>query len=134
KVEIENLVNLHKSLSARTKLDKMKFREFLYSHFNLTDDLIMDRIFKAFDKNNEGYVAVDSWLRGLSIFIRGSTDEHISFCFDLYDLNNDGYISKDEVYTLLKKSVVRQISDEDPEDATKELVDLVIKKLVGWLV
>ena len=51
-------------------------------------------------------------------------------CFDVYDINGDGFISKEEISQLLKKAIIRNRSDDDPDETFKELVELAIKKLV----
>lgn len=48
----------------------------------------------------------------------------------MYDFNSDGYISRDEMFGLLKKAVVKQSVDEDPDEGIKDLVELALKKLV----
>lgn len=50
--------------------------------------------------------------------------------FEVYDINGDGYISRDEMYQMLKFAVIKKSMDEDPEEGTKDLVEIVIKKLV----
>lgn len=56
----------------------------------------------------------------------------ILVCFTVYDMNGDGYISKEEMFHLLKKCLQNSkiASDEDPDEAIRELVDLVMKKMV----
>lgn len=49
----------------------------------------------------------------------------------MYDFNGDGYISRDEMFALLKKSMVKTTSDEDPDEGIKDLVELALKKLVN---
>lgn len=68
----------------------------------MIEDSLMDRIFCAWDKNNEGILKADTWIGGLSVFLRGTFEEKIQYCFRVYDLNSDGYISKDEMIQLLK--------------------------------
>jgi Ca2+-binding EF-hand superfamily protein len=94
----------------------------------MTDDLIMDRIFKAFDKDVDGFINMEDWVRGMSIFIRGTMEERQKFCFEVYDFNADGYLTRDEIFTFLKKSV-KQSSDEDPDEGIKDLVELALKKM-----
>lgn len=75
----------------------------MHNTFDLViEDSLMDRIFCAWDKNNESVLKVDMWIGGLSIFLRGTFEEKIQYCFRVYDLNSDGYISKDEMIQLLK--------------------------------
>lgn len=67
-----------------------------------TEDVIMDKIFNAFDKRSDGIIHQDEWILGLSVFLKGTLEERISFCFFIYDLNSDGAITKDEILSLLR--------------------------------
>ena len=51
-------------------------------------------------------------------------------CFVVYDLNGDGFISREEMFQLLKNSLVKQPTEEDPDEGVKELVELSLKKMV----
>ncbi|KAL0961897.1 hypothetical protein UPYG_G00333100 [Umbra pygmaea] len=110
-------------------LDRGTFRNILHKTFGMTDDMIMDRVFRAFDKDNDSYVGVKEWIEGLSIFLRGTLDEKIKYCFDVYDLNGDGYISREEMFHLLKSCLIRQPTEEDPDEGIKDLVELTLKKM-----
>ena len=50
-------------------------------------------------------------------------------CFDIYDLNNDGYIVREEMFLLLKQTMVKSVAEEDRDEGIKDLVDLVLKKM-----
>ena len=52
-------------------MDRNTFREFLHDAFNMTDDILMDRIFKYFDTLNNGLITREEWILGLNIFLRG---------------------------------------------------------------
>jgi hypothetical protein len=52
-------------------------------------------------------------------------------CFSIYDLNDDGYISREEMFQMLKSTMVRQPSEEDPDEGIKDLVETMIKRLVS---
>lgn len=47
-------------------------------------------------------------------------------------MNNDSYILKEEMYQFLKSALVRHVSDEDPDEGIRELVDICLKKLVRF--
>ena len=53
-------------------------------------------------------------------------------CFSIYDLNDDGYISREEMFQMLKTTMVRQPSEEDPDEGIKDLVETMIKRMV-WI-
>ena len=37
----------------------------------MTDDILLDRIFKYFDSDNDGYIGREEWIMGLSVFLKG---------------------------------------------------------------
>ncbi|XP_014675023.1 PREDICTED: EF-hand calcium-binding domain-containing protein 1-like isoform X2 [Priapulus caudatus] len=95
----------------------------------MTDDILMDRVFKAFDKDNDSFVSMEEWVTGLSVFLKGTLEEQMAYCFVVYDLNGDGYISREEIFHMLKNSLIRQPTEEDPDEGIKDLVELALKKM-----
>ncbi|XP_078198889.1 calaxin-like [Callithrix jacchus] len=90
-------------------------------------------LFFAFDKDNDNYINIKEWVKGLSVFLRGTFEEKLKFCFEVY-LNGDGYISQEQMFDMLKNSLHQQSSEEDTDEAIKELVDLTLKKMILTLV
>lgn len=89
----------------------------------------MERIFCAWEKGFEGLpVRLDGWILGLSVFLRGSQEEKMGYCFRVYDLNTDGFITKDEMFALLRNCLIKQPQDEDPDEGVKDLVEITLKK------
>lgn len=62
-------------------MDRLKFRDVLHNSFNMTDDILMDRVFRAFDRDNDSYLSMSEWVEGLSIFLRGNQEEKIKCNF-----------------------------------------------------
>ncbi|XP_006002685.1 calaxin isoform X1 [Latimeria chalumnae] len=110
-------------------IDRNKFRNILHNTFGMTDDMIMDRVFRAFDKDNDSYVSIREWIEGLAIFLRGTLEEKMKYCFDVYDLNGDGYVSREEMFHMLKHCLVKQPAEEDPDEGIKDLVEITLKKM-----
>lgn len=52
-----------------------------------------------------------------------------SDCFEVYDLNADGYISREEMFQILKNSLTKQPTEEDPDEGVKDLVEMTLKKM-----
>ena len=70
------------------KMDRSRFREFLHNAFDMTDDILLDRIFKYFDSDNDGYIGREEWIMGLSVFLKGR--EQFTVCYYLlHDIGND---------------------------------------------
>ncbi|XP_046846251.1 EF-hand calcium-binding domain-containing protein 1-like isoform X2 [Xenia sp. Carnegie-2017] len=120
KTEVENLLMIFRErANQKEKLDRTKFRDILHNTFGMTDDFLMDGVFRAFDKDNDSNINMEEWILGLSVFLRD--------CFEVYDLNSDGYISREEIFQMLKSSLIKQPTEEDPDEGVKELVEIVLK-------
>ncbi|XP_076349557.1 calaxin-like isoform X2 [Tachypleus tridentatus] len=128
KQEIEALMINFKKMTT-SKLERTTFREVLYNTFEMTDDILMDRIFRTFDADSDGIIDFEEWVTGLSIILRGTLDEKTDFCFKVYDLTGDRNITREEMFHLLKNTMVRQLAEEDPDEGIKDLVDLTLKKM-----
>ncbi len=72
---MEKLLYKYRCLSPEGRIDRVKFRDLLHNHFSMSDDYFMDRVFRAFDKDSDGYVCMSEWVAGLSVFMRGSLEE-----------------------------------------------------------
>ncbi|XP_024432968.2 calaxin-like [Desmodus rotundus] len=137
KSEVECLIILFQRLVGRanvrldnTGLDRNAFRTILYSLFGMTDEKLMNRVFFAFDKDNDNCININEWVAGLSVFLRGTFEEKLKFCFEVYYLNgDDGYISREEIFDLLRNSLHQLSSKEETDEGVKELVDITLKKM-----
>ncbi|XP_037363789.1 calaxin-like isoform X2 [Talpa occidentalis] len=136
KNEIECLIRLFHSLVKATDkrldnvgLDCNAFRGILYNVFGMTDDMLMNRVFFAFDKDKDNCINVKEWIKGLSVFLRGTFEEKLKFCFEVYYLNGDGYISREKIFDMLKNSLHQQSSEEEGDEGIKDLVDIALRKM-----
>ncbi|XP_040116219.1 EF-hand calcium-binding domain-containing protein 1-like isoform X2 [Oryx dammah] len=86
-------------------------------------------LFFAFDKDNDNYINVKEWVKGLSVFLRGTFEEKLKFCFEVYYFNGDGYISRERIYDMLKNSLHQQSPGEETDEGIRELVDIALKKM-----
>ncbi|KAJ3608664.1 hypothetical protein NHX12_023195 [Muraenolepis orangiensis] len=120
RAEVERLIRLFYGLLGDQRaqgLDRGAFRSTLHNRFGMTDDMLMDggtALFRAFDKDNDGFVSVKEWAED---------------CFDVYDLNGDGFVSREEMFHMLKNSLIRQLTEEDPDEGIKDLVEITVKKM-----
>ncbi|NXH86402.1 EFCB1 protein, partial [Edolisoma coerulescens] len=136
KSQVECLVSLFDTLVAKASSDfagvgfnRVVFRDTLHSAFGMTDDVVLDRVFSVFDGDNDGCITVAEWVEGLGVLLRGTLDEKIKYCFQVYDLNGDGYISREEMFQMLKNSLLIQSADEEPDEGIKDLVEIALKKM-----
>ncbi|NWI02585.1 EFCB1 protein, partial [Tichodroma muraria] len=138
KSEVECLVKLFDTLVARASshfagagFDRTVFRDTLHSAFGMTDDVVLDRVFSTFDRQNNGCITVVEWVQGLGVLLRGTLEEKMKYCFAVYDLNGDGYISREEMFQMLKNSLLIQPADEEPDEGIKDLVEIALKKMAS---
>ncbi|XP_065838118.1 calaxin-like [Oscarella lobularis] len=130
--EVECLLHHYRFLLPhQERMDRTTFRDVLNREFKMTEDILMDRIFRAFDKDNDSHISMEEWILGLSVFLKGEQDEKIKFAFTVYDLNGDNYISKEEVFHLLKHCLVKSSTEEDRDESIRELMELAMKKMDG---
>ncbi|KAK7494736.1 hypothetical protein BaRGS_00014134 [Batillaria attramentaria] len=129
--EITALLKLFAEFSGGNKqrLERTQFRDELCDRFQITDDFLMDRIFRAFDKGSKGYLRAEDFVCGMSTLIVGELEDKMKYTFQVYDLNSDGFISREEMFHLLKATLVKQSTEEDPDEGVKELVETALKKL-----
>ena len=62
---------LKESRYTTLKLDRKKFYEFLGDTFGMTDKIIMDRLYKYFNKIATDNIDVEEWVTGFSVFLKG---------------------------------------------------------------
>ncbi|NWR30285.1 EFCB1 protein, partial [Tachuris rubrigastra] len=136
--EVECLIKLFDVLVARScsqfsasGFNRTVFRDTLFAAFGMTDDVVLDRVFSTFDRDNNGCITVVEWVEGLAVLLRGTLEEKIKYCFAVYDLNGDGYISREEMFQMLKDTLIKQPADEDPDEAIKDLVEIALKKMAS---
>ncbi len=137
--EIQKLYDQFRGISSSRDddgvIDKMEFQTAL----GLKDSLFVDRMFSLFDGDTDGNIDFREFITGLSVFCeKGTIDEKLKFSFRIYvcsclflrssfftlckDFDNDGFISKDELYKLLRASLVEN-SLGIPEEQLQSLVD-----------
>ncbi len=68
--------------------------------------VFMDRIFKMFDQDSNGFVDFEEYVFAASLLSsRVQLEDKLKFLFKIYDVNDDNVISQDEVNTLLASCV-----------------------------
>jgi len=85
------------------------------------DDAFLERLYAAFDADNNNAIDFRELVDGLSVFMKGTPDEKLALSFKLYDVDHDGYITQPEL-----ERVMTQLSLVfDDEDRSLEIRELV---------
>jgi Ca2+-binding EF-hand superfamily protein len=111
----------------KQELPSKYFRNVLHKAFGMADDALIDRIFSALDKIT-GNVSLKNWINAMSLFLRGSLKLQMKYCFRVYDITGKGEIRREQMVNLMRKFVYKH-QDEDTDEAIKDLVDIIIKKM-----
>lgn len=111
----------------KKELPSKSFDMVLHKAFGMADDALVQRIFSALDQITST-VSLKKWIGAMSIFLRGTFEEQIQYCFKVYDMSEKGFIRRDQMIHLMRKFVYKH-HEEDVEEAVKDLVDIIIKKV-----
>eukprot|EP00053_Salpingoeca_punica_P000652 m.29700 g.29700 ORF g.29700 m.29700 type:complete len:411 (-) comp10467_c0_seq1:223-1455(-) len=118
KVELEALFEQYQALSTATQpgggIDKDTFHRCL-GPLGREPNLITDRIFKFFDRDDDNIINFHDLASGLSVLCKGRQETKIMYAFKGYDVSNSGFITRDELrrmfkaYFLLSTELVRDV-------------------------
>ncbi|CAL8118364.1 unnamed protein product [Orchesella dallaii] len=131
KEQVKALMAIYKAFKGSSQMDRLRFREMVASLFGTTDNIMLDRIFQAFDADNQGTVSESEWIIGLSIQLKGNLDEQIAYTYDVYDINGDRSLGRDEIQSCLRGCIVHLpgiLELEEVDEATNEIVELAMRK------
>ncbi|KAI8606131.1 hypothetical protein EDD21DRAFT_361733 [Dissophora ornata] len=108
---------------------KETFRRILHS--SPLDDVFLTRLYSAFDTNpNSKGVNFKEFIEGLSVFMKGTSDEKLELSFKLYDIDHVGYITRpglEKAMTQLHSVVAGSSQDETHQ--IQELVKRIFDDL-----
>lgn len=131
-IELESILLIYFKLQrdgdGANYISRVQFSSIFHICFDMPEDVLMDRIFVALDKGITPYVTLETWALTMSLFLRGTLDEKIIYCFTVYDLLGEGLIKRDNMIFLMRKTVVKH-QQVDVEEAVIDLVDIIIKKM-----
>uniref|UniRef100_A0A182X9V5 EF-hand domain-containing protein n=1 Tax=Anopheles quadriannulatus TaxID=34691 RepID=A0A182X9V5_ANOQN len=94
--------------------------------FGITDMAVIRRIYAALDGGNSAHVSMETWARMVSLYVRGTLEEKIQYCYRVYDIQREGMIRRDFLMVLMR-GCVRQ--EEGVDEAVKDLVDILMTRL-----
>lgn len=107
---------------------RSQFSDVLYKCFNMPDDFLVDQIQMALDKGASANVTLKTWMKAMYIFLNGTLDEKIEYCFAVYDAVGRGILERSQIIKLLKNCFTKK-DDEEGDEGLNEFADVVIKKM-----
>ncbi|XP_055498532.1 Kv channel-interacting protein 1-like isoform X1 [Leucoraja erinacea] len=106
----------------------------IYSQFFPHGDASMyaHYLFNTFDSTHNGAIKFEDFVMALSVLLRGTAHEKLTWTFNLYDINKDGFINKEEmtdivraIYSMMGKCTYPVLKD----DAPRHHVDTFFQKM-----
>lgn len=99
--EIESLMLLFHKFSSGTELmTKGEFVDIMSKTLNMSDDFMSEKIIMEILKSSKlkRYITIDIWVKVLSLYLRGTMEEKMEYCFGIYDITKKGFIKKEILY------------------------------------
>ena len=62
--------------------------------------LIADKLFNAFDKDNDSFLSLKEFIEGMNTLYYGTFKETAKIIFNMYDFDKDGYVNKEDIKIL----------------------------------
>ncbi|CAG9781982.1 unnamed protein product [Diatraea saccharalis] len=115
--------------AASDLISRAHFRDVLHTGLGMTDAYMMERVMVALDRGTSPFVTMATFAKALSLYLRGDLEERITYAFTCYDLLGEGSLRRETMYQLMKKSLAKASRDDDVEEAVKELVDIMLKRM-----
>ncbi|XP_035899530.1 EF-hand calcium-binding domain-containing protein 1-like [Anopheles stephensi] len=112
--------------SAGGQISRQQLTTVFDTAFGIADTAVIRRIYAALDGGNSSHVSMETWARMVSLYVRGTLEEKIQYCYRVYDIQREGMIRRDFLMVLLR-GCVRQ--EEGVEEAVKDLVDMLMTRL-----
>ncbi|CAO3672433.1 unnamed protein product [Umbelopsis vinacea] len=85
------------------------------------DDVFLNRLYAAFDVDNNKQIDFREFVDGLSVFMKGTPEEKLELSFKLYDMDHDGYLTQAELERVMTQLSLT-FSNEDQTNEIRELI------------
>jgi serine/threonine-protein phosphatase 2B regulatory subunit len=131
--EVFRLLERYQEISASVTddgvIDGDEFRRAL----NLQESILVERLFSAFDTDNDGEMTFPEFVKGLShLSPLASLEEKLQLSFGVFDVDGNGVVDKEELYSMLKASLVEGTLGVDlSETQMRDLVDATFRQVCG---
>ncbi|XP_013408056.1 uncharacterized protein LOC106172026 [Lingula anatina] len=100
--ELESLYDQYKSLCTTERGITRDVFDQCLGPLASTKNLVMDRMFKFYDRNDDKYIDFHEMVTGMSILVKGTKMDKLPYAFEGYDLENKGSISKENLRRMFK--------------------------------
>lgn len=128
RIEVEGLLRIFDKIVEKYKspINRLVFKDILFNFFDFTNDVMMERIFRAITRSaSNSVLSYDDWIYALNIFLRGSFMQMTNFVFTVYDEQNRGFLTKEDVQFFLRDVLIAKLPEDDADELKSDMVDMV---------
>ena len=95
------LAQIWRDLAKRSNEKKKGINKITFAKYYELPGLINERLFKVFDRDNNGYLDGKEFINGMIILFTESFNTLTKFIFTFYDFDQDGLITREDVRVVL---------------------------------
>ena len=95
------LAQIWRDLAKRSNEKKKGINKITFAKYYELPGLINERLFKVFDRDNNGYLDGKEFINGMIILFTESLNTLTKFIFTFYDFDQDGLITREDVRVVL---------------------------------
>ena len=128
---VRNVIAYVKRLPAQGSelIDQNIFDAQMKRHFNLSNDLLLERMFKVCRlEERDPRVFIEEYIELICIFLTSVRDLKIQFVFRVYNTLGDGFLTRNdlEFFIIPMFLKVREMNDDYESGGLKEFVDILV--------
>lgn len=121
------LKEVYKDLIERTESNKTNgvSKVTFYEYIKLPI-FISDKLFNAFDKDNNGFLSVKEFVEGFNTLYYGNFKQTAKVIFNMFDFDRDGQVNKDDIKVLFS---YLPLKSEDRQLESLKEIDTILSKV-----
>ena len=91
----------------------------------LEDSLVIRRIYRIFDENEDGMINFREFLIGFTHFLYDTAERKIKLSFRIFDKDHKGYCTKEDISEVLKDyfKVLKHVEKKLPAEVIEEIIN-----------
>lgn len=97
--------------------------------FDMRDPYLVNRVMQVLDRGLTANVTIETWVRALSLFMRGTLDERMRFCFTVYNVHQAEALSRESLVFLLRNTLGKHRLSDELEEACIDMSDFLMKRM-----
>ncbi|KAJ1531587.1 hypothetical protein ONE63_000259 [Megalurothrips usitatus] len=130
--ELESLCFAFHKMTRGTKgrMSRKDFIDIMHSALDMTSAGNADYSYKNFDPNNNQYIGMEDWCRGMSVILRGSLEEKARYCFETYDRYAENCLRRKNLIWLVTENW-KATPDLDCQVQVEELLETIVPSVAS---